>query len=186
MNFEQKIANFRLGNLEAGQFPDIAITAINEGLSSESLFILAGMNDRDNTFELRQYFNQSIIELEVILPNLIDSAYILMKYYLHLMIMNPSEAKTNMSVIHNNIYYKLDWKKELNISSTKYVGEELGLHYMYTWYRELQDFEDGTRLAYFNDLAPDLQKKQFISKLIIEAKKLYVILNKKDLSLFKQ
>ena len=57
--------------------------------------------------------------------------------------------------IDNEIYKQVAWESELNLSKKEYVGKELGIERMYTWYRELQDFDDGSMLLYYNELPKD-------------------------------
>jgi hypothetical protein len=170
MNFQEKLANYVLGNLTRSYFPDIALTALNEGIESESLLILAGMTDRDNTFELQKYFEGSLIELAITLPNKTEAAHLLLRYYLGEMISHPDKAFEAMYKIDNDIYHQVDWQQELGVKDKKFVGDELGLERLYTWYRELQDFEDNGMLLYFNELPRDKQKEKFQERLVEEAK----------------
>jgi hypothetical protein len=172
MNFKEKIANYCLGNFQLNHFPSIALTALEEGIESESMLILAGMCDRDNTFEIQQYIDSSINELKIVFPDKYTSAQILLSYYFNKMINYPELAYEIMIVIDNDIMKKVDWENELQLPKIKYVGEELGLEKVYTWYRELQDFEDDSMLLYYNELPRNKQKEKFISNLIVEAKKL--------------
>lgn len=66
---------------------------------------------------------------------------------------------------------RLIGEKKSPDQKVNYVGEELGLEKMYTWYRELQDF-DGGLLFYYNDLPRDEQKKKLEWHLVEEANKL--------------
>lgn len=171
MNFIEKIANYCLGHFKRNHFPDIAMTALKEGIESESLYILAGMNDRDDTIELQQYFDSSLDELGITLPDKYTSARLLLSHYLNEIITRPEKAYKTMSIIDNQITEQIDWKKELGLTDKKYVGEELGLEKVYTWYRELQDFEDGSMLLYYNELPRLKQKEKFEIHMIEEAKK---------------
>jgi hypothetical protein len=171
MNFKEKIANYCLGNLQRNHLPSIALTALEEGIESESLLILASMSDRDNVFELQQYFDSSINELELVLPDKYTSAQILLSYYINEMIIYPDKAYEIMILIDNQIMGQVDWEKELALPKIEYVGEALGLENLYTWYRELQDFEDGSRLIFYNDLPKHEQKRKFQFNMISEAKK---------------
>lgn len=177
MNFIEKISNYRLGNFSRKHLPDIALTGLNENIETDSLIILAGMSEYDNSFELEQYFNTSIDELGISLPDKLISAKILISYYIDEMIKNPSQAYNFMVTIDNEIYKQVDWESELNLNGKKYVGEELGLERLFTWYRELQDFNDGSMLLYYNDLPKDKQKEKFNMHLIEEATKLKNKLN---------
>jgi hypothetical protein len=127
------------------------------------------MSDRDNTFELEQYFNKSLEELGIFLPGILISAKILISHYLEQMIRNQNEAFKIMVIIDNEIYKQVDWESELSLNKKGYIGEELGLERLYTWYRELQDFNDGSMLLYYNDLPKEKQKNKFEEHLIEEA-----------------
>lgn len=179
MNFQEKLANYILGNLTRNYFPDIALAALNQGIESESLLILAGMTDRDNTFELQKYFEGSLMELDITLPSKIEAAQLLLRYYLAEMIAHPEKAFEAMIKIDNDIYHQVDWLEELGLTGKKFVGEELGLERLYTWYRELQDFEDNGMLLYFNELSREKQKEKFQEYLVEEAKELISKIDKK-------
>ncbi|MBC9812773.1 hypothetical protein H9Y05_09845 [Crocinitomicaceae bacterium CZZ-1] len=128
------------------------------------------MSDRENVFELQQYFDASLREVNVSLPSIYLSAQILLIYYLNKMIDNPICTYDFMIKIDNEIMKQVDWASELAISKTQYVGQELGLGKMYIWYGELQDFEDGSMLLYYNNLSRNKQKEKLIEELIDEAK----------------
>jgi hypothetical protein len=169
MNFQQKLADFVLTNRTTSQHPDIALTGMHEQLESESLVILAGMNDRDNTFELDQYFRQMLSELQIELPSKIESVDILLNYYMNLIVAEPNRAFELMRKIHNQVHHAVEWPESHSSNKKKYVGEELGLEHLYTWYRELQDFEDGSALFYYNEFPRTKQKKKFEQHLVEEA-----------------
>jgi hypothetical protein len=170
MNFIEMIANYKLGNFSWSHFPEIAMAALNEGFESDSLFILAGMNKNENTFELEQYFKSSLAELHISLPEFHTAAKILLKYYLNEMVIHEENAYNIVTIIDNNIYRQVNWEEELNLPKKQFIGEELGLEKIFTWYRELQDFYDGGMLLYYNDLSEKEQKKKIEEHLIKEAK----------------
>ncbi|PWJ32682.1 hypothetical protein [Sediminitomix flava] len=170
MNFQEKIADYVLGNRSLTQLPDIALTGIKENLESDSLDILASMNEKDNGFEIKQYFEQMIIELNLHYPTKLDSAKILIRYYLNLMISDTQNVFLYMTEIHNNVYFKFDWSNFVSKSSKRYFGDELDLQSLYTWYRELQDLKDHGRLLYYNDLPREEQKRKFENHLLEEAR----------------
>ncbi len=167
MNFKQKLADFVFGNRTTSQHPDIALTAMDEELDSESLVILAGMSEKDNSFELEQYFQQMLLELEIVLPSKIDAAYELLRYYANRIVNEPSEAYQQMINVNsiNNAFPQPEPKE----GEKRYVGEFFDLQYMFTWFRELQDFKDGSRLFYYNELSLSEQKKKFEEHLVEEA-----------------
>lgn len=79
-----------------------------------------------------------------------------------------------MRSVDNDVYHKVNWLNELGVKEKKFVGEELGLERLYTWYRELQDFEDEGMLLYYNDLPKEKQKQKFNEHLVEEAKVLKI------------
>lgn len=92
MNFIESVSNYILENLAVKDLPKISIIALSENIKSESIYILAGMSENDNSFEILQYFNNSLDELNIKLPSKIESAKILTKYYLTEIVTNPNEA----------------------------------------------------------------------------------------------
>jgi len=69
LNFKQHIAKYVTGHLTTSQLPELAILGIEEGYESESLLILAGMSKRDNGFEVQEYFKNTLVELNLELPD---------------------------------------------------------------------------------------------------------------------
>ena len=81
MNFKQQLAMYVCDKLSTSQLPDAAVSALQEGLDSPSLLILAGLNKNENSFVISEYFNKTLEELKIELPNLKEAAieYALMK-----------------------------------------------------------------------------------------------------------
>jgi hypothetical protein len=180
MKFIENIANYVLENVSTRYFPEMAMKALEENIESESIIILAGMTENDNTFELEQYFNSALKELQIELPEKLLSAKILIRYYLNYMIGNRKEAFETMQRIDNDIYKQINWEAELNFGKKEYLGIELGLEFLYTWYRELQDYEDGSMLLYYNELSKEKQREKFEEHLLEEA---IILKDKLDLEL---
>ena len=165
MNFIESISNFILENLSTKDLPKIGIIALNENIESESIYILAGMNENDNSFEINQYFESSINELKIKLPTKIEAAKILTRYYLKQIIENPDKAYELMKILDNDIYKQFDWSE----SNKKYVGEELNIEKLFTWYREIQDWNDNSMILYYNELNREDQRQKFEKHLVEEA-----------------
>lgn len=148
MNFIESLSNYVLENVTTKGLPKIGEIALSEQLESESTCILAGMTGKDNSFEIVHYFNSSLKELNMQLPERAAAARLLTKYYLHQIVQNPQHAFEIMIKIDNEVYKKIN----LDYSSQQYVGAALKLEHLYTWYREIQDWRDGGRILYHNDL----------------------------------
>lgn len=176
MNFNELLADYYLGNKTIGQLPEIALIGIQEGIESESLLILAGMNSNDNQHELAHYFEQAEFELNIERYPPLTYTNILLLHYLTEIISNPTKSFDLMGKIHNDIYTNIKLDKIVT-NKSKYLGEELNLEKLYTWYRELQDWEDGSALLYYNNLSRPKQRLKFIEELVSEAKILLSKLN---------
>ncbi len=167
MNFIQSISNFILENLSTKDLPKVGIIALNEHIESESIYILSGMNENDNSFEILQYFDKALEELKINLPEKLEAAKILTKYYLRKIIQNPDKAYEFMYKLDNEVYKQIDWKE----NGQKYLGEELNIEHLFTWYREIQDWNDNRMLLYYKELPRDEQRIKFEENLVEEAKK---------------
>lgn len=165
MDFKESISNYILQNYSTKDLPKIAEKALMENMESESICILAGMSDKDNSLEILNYFQKSLKELNYILPDKLQSSKILIKYYLNQILKNPDEAYEIMMKIDNEVYQNFQSEN----SKKQYVGEEFHLQNLYTWYREIQDWKDNGRLLYFNDLNRDEQLLKFKEMLVNEA-----------------
>ncbi len=174
MTFQENLANYSLGNYSVSKLPEIALEAIKEGNESDSLLILAGMSRDDNSFQILEYFQRSLKELNIEMLDKMKSAEILLLFYLKKMIdSNPQDRIEIMTIIKNHIYDKIKCDEDLAKIEESYVGEILGLEKMFTWYKELQDFFDGSRILYYNDLSKGKQREKLENHLLEEAKELY-------------
>lgn len=137
-----------LGNYSIMQLPDMTLTGLNDLLDNESLIILAGLSDKNNSFEIEQYSNKALLELEIRKPIELESAKIMLIYYLKFTINIVDIAFDKMLKINKGIYKQLDWKRKFNFTNKIFIGEELEMKFMYIWYRELHDFKYGSKLFY--------------------------------------
>jgi len=76
MNFRHLLAKYRIDKLRTMQLPELALQGLMEGMESESLVILAGMSKYDSAFEIQEYFEKSLIELKIDLPDKRQAAII--------------------------------------------------------------------------------------------------------------
>jgi hypothetical protein len=89
-----------------------------------------------------------------------------LKYYLELISEGELAPYEGMRLIDNDIS-KIAMDTHPN---KKFVGDGLGLERVYTWYRELQDAQDGSMLLYYNDLPIEKAVGKFEEHLIEEAR----------------
>ena len=55
--------------MRTDQLPDIGLVGLEEGLDSPSLYILAGLSQSENPFQIDHYFKQTLRELNIPLPD---------------------------------------------------------------------------------------------------------------------
>jgi hypothetical protein len=67
--FRQGIISYVLDKAASDQLPAIAVRGLEEGLDTPSLRILAGMKASDYPSEIQHYFQRSIEELNIVLPD---------------------------------------------------------------------------------------------------------------------
>ena len=69
MNFKQHLAKYVTGNITTEQLPVLGVVALEEGLQSPSLNILAGLNKDESPSIMDHYFKLALEELKIILPD---------------------------------------------------------------------------------------------------------------------
>ncbi len=133
MTIEESIAKLNLGELSISQFPKIAMEQLKKGIESDSLIILGGMNETDNPFEIKEYLDNVIDELNISIHKSNDAAFILANYYVQ------EYKKGNLSVNDAISKIKNDcWENSnVEIVSNKYIydtisfGRIIGVWYDY-------------------------------------------------------
>lgn len=72
-----------------------------------------------------------------------------------------------MIILDNEVYKQINWEN----CYRKYIGEELKIEYLYTWYREIKDWKDNGILLYHNELNKKNQFLKLKENLVLEAEK---------------
>jgi len=144
MTLEVSIAKFNLGEMSITQFPKIAMEQIENGIESESLIILAGMGEKDSAFEIKEYLDAAIDELNITIYKSNEAAYILANYYVQ-------ECK-NGNLHINEAIYKIKnecWESDLvKITSEKYIYDSIKFEKIIgSWYEynEIDEFIDWVK-----------------------------------------
>ena len=122
MNFNQQIAKYVTGNLTTSQLPEIGLLGLQEGLDSESLVILAGLSTNDNPFEIQEYFDKSIEELNIELPEKRQAAIIYAIGLIEEIVKGKLEIIKGVYEISNNAIDSYDFFNE----SEKYCFDSIG------------------------------------------------------------
>jgi hypothetical protein len=139
-----------------------AEAALVEGSDSKRLAMLAGetspiYSDVEPQFLL--YLKEAGIEL----PTQQEAARILLHDYLADIVESRIDSFKGMA--------RIDKELRQHTKDKRFMGDSLGIESCYTWYRELQDAEDGSTLFYYYDLPIAEAVEKFKVHLIEEAKK---------------
>jgi len=167
MNFNTHLAKYVNQNYSISQLPEIAIFGLEENLNSESLEILAGMNESDNSFEILQYFEKTLIELKYTLPSKRKAALIYSDAILDEITSGTKNIIEGINEIKNDTLGNYDFYSE----SVKFVYDSIGFEKIYGLYVDYYDNIDKEKIKnqIIVELGPELIKWK--SRLKIELEK---------------
>lgn len=148
-NFIQNMSHYKLWHIWLSDLPQVAIEAIEEWYESQALYILAWFSSWQNSFEIEDYFNKSLIELNIILPTLKESFNIILSYYLKWI----DKAEIDFEEGMRFIYYDLI----LPFCST--IWEDQEHSYSWCWLSIL-----WWTYVYYTDVDEDLEWGLFYKK----------------------
>ena len=80
LTIEELLARYIMGKMSLPALPSLAIEAIENKYESESMFIVAGMRSTDNSFELKEYLNRALEELQINIRDKTLAAKLLANY----------------------------------------------------------------------------------------------------------
>ena len=164
--------------LNAEDIGQLALRWLEEGLDEGSPELAAiALNPPSSLHAVGPAFERALAEMGVAPPALEDSVLVALEFYLRAMIEARSPPMVTMTAI-NELYYNrgeacLTHPNRESGEPLTYMGQELGLEHLYTWFRELQDAADGSTLFYYTDLPRDQQRAKFEEELIREARVLH-------------
>ncbi len=144
MTLEESVAKFNLGYLSMSQFPKIAMQQLENGVESESLIILAGMSDEDNSFEIKEYLDCAIAELNIERYEGNDAAFVLANYYVQEFKSGNLSIGDTVSRITNYCWYN----NSVEIVSDKYRFDSIkfaGIIAVWYDYVEIDEFTDWVK-----------------------------------------
>lgn len=139
MKFKQLIAKYVTENLCLSQLPELALVGLEEGFESESLLILAGMNNNDNSFEINQYFERTLYELNIELPEKRKAALIYAEGIIDEIIEGKKDVIKGTYEIYNNAIGSYDFFSE----TIEYCYDSVGFAKAYGLYDNYYDLKDS-------------------------------------------
>ena len=129
------------GNATTSQLPDIAIIGLEEGLDSPSLRILAGLNRNENPFQVEEYFNKTLHELNIKLPDKRQAAIELGIAIADQIIAGKIDLIIGTKQIIDKAIYNYDFFSE----TKKYCYDSIGFENVYGLYYNYDDLINADR-----------------------------------------
>jgi hypothetical protein len=74
-----KVSEYVIGKFNYHRLPAIALEALADGFDSESLRILAGLDENSSEYDVKYYFNRCIKELGYSIPEITNAIWFLIK-----------------------------------------------------------------------------------------------------------
>jgi len=144
------------------QLPEIGLLGLQEGLDSESLIILAGLNKNDNPFVIQKYFDKTIEELNIELPEKRQAALIYAIGLIEEIEKGKLEIIKGVYELKNNAIDSYDFFGE----SDKYCYDSIGLEKFFGLFDDYFEIEECGDL--WNEKKKGKLTKEVKSELITE------------------
>jgi hypothetical protein len=175
----QAAALWKVGLLPPEEIGALASSWLERGEDKGSPEIASiALNPPSSVSSVGPAFEAALAEMGVDLPNLDQPVLVTLELYLRAIIEERVPPMAGMAAINELYHDRGDatlWHPNRNRQDDpqEYLGEELGLEHLYTWYRELQDADDPATLFYYTDLPREQQLAKFEEELIAEAEVLH-------------
>ncbi len=155
MNFREKLAYYTLWYLSIADIPEVAILWIEEWYESDNLNILAWISANNNSFEVQEYLDKSMKDLNILFPSNKNAFNILLEYFL-LSIKNTSiDFDEGMNKIYKELI--LPFSDEFG-ESDKYAYEKSWLSKLWWYYVHYRDVYEDVTSAYLYKKWSDPEK----------------------------
>ncbi len=147
-----------LGHLPSSAIPELAIQWMTEGMDTPTMRIVAG-ESAPIMSDVAPMLLATLEELSVAIPTPREAMMTLLEIHVRRIASGAVDPYEGMACLDRLIDRRLFPDRE-------YVGDALGIEMMMTWYRELRDLEDGTKLLYYTDLPREEAGRRFRQHLI--------------------
>lgn len=141
MNFRQQIAKYVTGNLTTDQLPDIGVKGLEEGFDTPSLCILAGLNKNESPSQIEHYFNMTLDELKIELPDKRQAAI----EYAFAIVDEILEGKKDVIEGSREIRYKAIDSYDFFSESKKYCYDSIGFESAYGLFDTYDELSNADR-----------------------------------------
>lgn len=174
----QAAALWKLRLLSPEVIGTLALRWLEQGadMGSPELAVIA-LNPPSSLSALGPAFEAALAEMGVDMQSSDHPVLVTLELYLWAIVEGLVPPKAGMEAIHELHHDRGDAElhhpnRDRN-DPQAYLGEELGLEHLYTWYRELQDADDGSTLFYYTELPREQQLAKFEEELVAEANVLH-------------
>jgi hypothetical protein len=133
LNFRQQIAKYVTGNVTTDQLPDIAVQGLEEGLDTPSLCILAGLGKNESPFQIEHYFQLTLDELKIQLPDRRQAAIEYSLAIVDEILDGEKDIIKGLHEIHYNAIESFDFFSETNEYCYDSIGYETVYGLFYTF-----------------------------------------------------
>jgi hypothetical protein len=134
MNWRLEIARIEFDLLGKESIPGVAAKALEEEIDTPSLRILAGLSP-DNIWDIETYWNKTLQEIHVELPTRLDSAWLLIEYYIDRIVKGEIDPYDGIHIIITEVYWKMDWEH----NNLEYIGNSVGIGELYALWVDFDD-----------------------------------------------
>jgi hypothetical protein len=180
MNPHHAAAFFQLGWLTSCELVGLAEEWLLDGLDTPTLRILAGESD-PQMWEVEPLFRKVMAELRVPFPNQPDATFSALNFLLQEIVdgvVSPRVGMRKVSKLNDQVdarfgsfTYPDPLRRPDRSVKHKFVGDRLGVEYMFAWWRELTDADEGSMVLYYTDLSIEAAMEKFEEHIIDEAEK---------------
>jgi hypothetical protein len=103
MEFREKISRYTLGLLTTKDCSDIGLTGLNEGLDSENMRILAGLDKNENPFSADSYLKKAMDDFGIKIPDRKKALLNIITYSADRIINDKCDAFDGVTELHKII-----------------------------------------------------------------------------------
>ena len=167
MNPKEAYARYRIGKLTTDKMIELANSWLEEGLYS---FHLAEMITEQNPVfeETSLIFEKAIADFGIDTQTPLESATALTQFTLQNIVDGNIPPDEGASYLYWDVHHSI----VSEYPDKQYLGDNLGLEYVFCWLREIWDCRDGSMILYHTDLPRDQAEVKFREHLVEEAEKL--------------
>jgi hypothetical protein len=163
----EAFALYKLGKINSDRIISFANDCLEKDLYTESIGELSMMTNPIMS-DVGPLFEKAMQELKINEPTKIEAANTIIHITLKRIVANEIGPDEGASFLYWDVHHELIDV----IPDKKYVGDSLGLEYLFLWLREIWDCKDGSMILYHTNLSRAEAEVKFKEHLVEEAEKL--------------